>query len=369
MKKQILILTVFVAAILVGTTSAFAQQVDNDILDAAVAACPVPAVLNCGTADALHPLPGETYTYDIDFTSGENPGATVHWFVTTDVNVMATAVITTNREAVGGTYLLDAGTALGGNATYNDGANSGDVLAAQWNYFDPSTTVLLAAFVVDADGCTNNIEVYKIEPVFNFVLDIVALEDNGVVQDPTDPLECVSPVQSAQFDGTNLVMDYGDNYIFYIVSAANWVHSWEPTFTPPTSPSTGGSTVFGDVEWAYADEADLAATTWNAAGTPVLASHWGVSSVGADGECIVLRVNIDHANANEMLTSQTFTTGVDGVMYDSASGDYSNGDLADLDDDGSGSNCINTVTDEAGYIITPRPAVVDEDPNPFVPKN
>lgn len=367
MKKQILILTLFVAAILVGTTSAFAQ-VDDAYLDAAVASCPVPAVLNCGTAGALSPLPGEIYTYDIDFASGENPGSTVHWFVTTDVNVIASAALTTSVEAAGGTYVLSAGTtANGGNASYDDGANTGDILEVAWNYFDPTTTVLLVAFVVDATGCTNNVEVYKIEPIFNFVLEIEALEDNGVIQDPAASLECVSPVQSATFDGTNLVMDYGDNYIYYIVSAANWVHSWDPTFTAPTSPSTGGSTV-GTVEWAYADEAHLAATVWNTDATPVEASHWGLSSVGADGQCIVLRVNIDHSGANEMITSQTFTAGVDGVMYDSSTSDYTNGDLADLDDDGSG-GCINTVTDEADYIITPRPDVNAEDPTPFVPKN
>lgn len=361
MKKQILTLTFFILAVFIGTTNSFAQ-IDDPQLDAAVANCPVPAVLNCGTADALHPLPGETYTYDIEVINGN----TIHWFVTTDVNVIAAAALTGSREAIGGTYVLNAGTTTnGGNATYDDNANTGDVLEVTWNYFDPTQTVLLVAFVVNADGCTNNIEAYKIEPVFNFVLEIAALEDDGTIQNPAASKECVSPVQSATFDGTNLVMDYGDNYIYYIVSAANWVHSWDPTFIAPTS--AGGSAV-GTVEWAYADEAHLTTATWNSDADPVLASHWGVSSVGADGQCIVLRVNIDHGNANEMIAAETYRTGVNGVMYDASAGDYSNGDLADLDDDGSG-NCINTVTDEADYIITPRPDINATNPNPFVPKN
>ncbi|RIH65631.1 hypothetical protein D1164_08165 [Mariniphaga sediminis] len=360
MKKQILIVTFFIVAFLAGTINAFAQ-VDDAQLDAAVASCPVPAVLNCGTADALHPLPGESYTYDIDIVNGN----TIHWFVTTDVNVIASAALTTSHEAVGGTYVLNAGTAVAGTATYDDGTNTGDVLGVQWNYFSPGTTVLLVAFVVDAAGCTNNIEAYKIEPVFNFVLEIAALEDDGTIQNPAASKECVSPVQSATFDGTNLVMDYGDNYIFYIVSAANWVHSWDPTFVAPTS--AGGSAV-GTVEWAYADEAHLTTTTWNTDATPVLASHWGVSSVGASGQCIVLRVNIDHSNANEMIAAETYTTGVDGVMYNAATSDYSNGDLADLDDGGSG-NCVNTITDDADYIITPRPDINAVTPTPFIPKN
>ncbi len=367
MKKQFLILAFFVAAILAGMNSY--GQVDQAYLDAAVAACPVPAVLNCGAAGALTPSPGQIYTYDIEYDQGATPGSAVRWFVTTDINVIASAALTSSIEAAsGGTYVLSAGTtANGGNATYNDAANTGDILEVAWNYFDPTTVVLLVAFVVDADGCTNNVEVYRIEPIFNFILDIAALEDNGVVQDPNDPLECVSPVQSAVYDAANdeLDMDYGDNYVYYIVSAANWVHSWDPTFIAPTS--AGGSAV-GTVEWAYADEAHLNTTTWNTDATPVLASHWGVSSVGADGQCIVLRVNIDHSNVNELIVAETYTTGVNGVMYNSATSDYSNGALADLDDDGSG-GCINTVTDDADYIIVPRPDVNAENPTPFVPKN
>lgn len=361
MKKQILSLTFLTLAFVFIGMNSYAQ-IDDPQLDAAVANCPVPAVLNCGTAGALNPLPGETYEYDIDVSG---TGATIHWFVTTDVNVIATATLTTTVEAIGGTYVLNAGTSTGnGNATYNDPANTGDVLEVAWNYFDPSTTVLLVAFAEDAAGCTNNVEVYKIEPMFNFVLEIAALEDDGTIQDPDAPKECVSPVQEATFDGTNLVMDYGDNYIYYLVTSANWVNSWKPTFTAPTS--AGGSTV-GPVEWTYADDANNTSATWYTESDPVEASYWGETAIGADGKCIVLRVNIDHSNVNEMIVAETYTTGVDGIMYDVEAANYSNGALADLDDNGSG--CVNNITDKADYIIAPRPDVNAVDPVPFVPKN
>ncbi len=366
MKKQILLLTFVITAILAGSTSVLAQLIDDPQLDAAVANCPIPLTLNCGTAGALNPLPGETYEYDIEVTPA---GGTIHWFVTTDVNIITTGgTLTTNRESIGGTYILSAGTTTGnGNATYNDDANTGDILEVAWNYFDPGTTVLLVAYAEDADGCTNNIEAYKIEPMFNFILEIAALEDDGEIQDPANIKECVSPVQSAVYNtgsGT-LDMDYGDNYIFYLVTSANWVNSWQPAFTPPTSAE--GSTI-GTVEWAYADEANDPAATWYGAADPVEASHWGVTSVGSNGQCIVLRVNIDHENTNEMTAAETYTMGVDGVMYDAAAGDYSNGSLADLDDDGSG-GCSNTITDQANYIINPRPDINAQDPTPFINKN
>ncbi|MFV0376853.1 MAG: hypothetical protein ACK5JD_06065 [Mangrovibacterium sp.] len=373
MKKQFLFLILFVLAVFGSNQNVFGQ-VDAPQLDQAIASCPVPVTLTCASAGgALTPKPGEVYTYDIDYTAG----STVQWFVTTDVNVIAAATLTGNKEAAsGGQYVLSAGTTtLTGNATYNDATNTGDILEVAWNYFDPGTTVLLVAFVVDGAGCTNNIEAYKIEPMFNFTLDIAALEDDGTVQDPNASKECVSPVQGATFNGTELVMDYGDNYIYYIVTAANWVNSWMPSFTPPTS--TGGSDI-GTVQWAYSDEATLgAAANWHDQTVPVLASHYGtgVTSIGAEGACIVLRVNIDHSVSgganNEMLTAETLTMGVDGIMYD-ASGttgnEYTNTNLRDLDESADGNAPCRNVTDIADYIINPRPTVTANNPNPFVPK-
>jgi len=370
MKKQILFLTFFVAAILAGN-NAFGQ-VDTPYLDAAPASCPVPTALNCGTASALTPTPGELYQYDISVSDQGN--TTITWFVTTETDVIATGGnLTAVREAAtGGQYVLSAGTTTlaGSNATYNDDTNVGDVIEIAWNYFDPGVTVLLVAYAEDAAGCTDNVEVYRIEPVFNFILEIATLGDGGVVSPVagSSDIDCAFPVQEAIYDGTNLLMDYGDNYIFYVVTAANWVHSWDPIATAPTS--AGGSTI-GIVEWAYADEADGAGSVWHSMSDPVLASHYGgATSVGANGECIVLRVNTDHGNVNESIVAEDYTMGIDGVMYDAsaASGaEYSNGNLADLDDLGSG--CINTNTDEATYVLTPRPDVNAEDPTPFVAKN
>ncbi len=365
MKKQILFLAMFTLALIFAGINNVFGQVDDAALDAAIAACPVPAVLNCGTGGALTPLPGQVYTYDIAVTG---TGTTIHWFVTTDLNVIATgAVLTSNIEQPGGTYVLTAGTStLTGNATYDDAANEGDILEVSWNYFTATPPVLLVAFAVDAAGCTNNIEVYRIEPIFNFVLDIAALEDDGTIQDPANSKECVSPIQSATYaDGTGLTVDYGDNYIYYIVSAANFVNSWTPTWVVPTS--TGGSTV-GAIQWAYNDGTDLTLATWNAATVPVLAQD-ASGTVGATGECIIVRINILHGSVNEFVAAETYTLGVNGVMYDAADGDYGNTSLADLDDDPANpGTCINTVTDEAGYIITPRPDVTDEDPTPFETK-
>ena len=91
MKKQILILTFFVAAILAGMSS-FAQS--DDALTA-VPTCITPTTLTCfGTADALHPAVGVPYTYTINSTvGGVETNEKVHWFVVDNADLAATGII------------------------------------------------------------------------------------------------------------------------------------------------------------------------------------------------------------------------------------------------------------------------------------
>jgi hypothetical protein len=359
MKKQILLLTFFVVTILAGMNvnaqppGIVDTNPDSPYLDAAPASCPIPTPLGCyASSDTpLNPTPGKTYEYSITVDAGSN----VHWFATTELTVLtAEGTVTASREASGGTYVLSAGTKTGnGDADYDDIANTGTTLEVAWNYFPSTQNMLLVAYAVDATGCTDNIEVWKIEPVHNFILDIQPLADNGTVGTGS---ECVSPVQTAIYDGAGqLDVDYGTNYIYYIVSAANWVNSWQPTFTAPTS--AGGSSV--TIDWAYADATDWSIATWNASTDPVLASGYTGSptSIDANGACIVVRLTVDH-DANEFLADETLTLGIDGRMWDGTG--YADASLDDVDDDGT--NCVQNITDSADYTITSRPNIDNETP-------
>lgn len=376
MKKQILFMTFLSLAFLFAGVNKVFGQVDIPYLGQAPASCPIPTPLtNCADGDQLHPVAGVSYEYIIDHTGGA--GSVVHWFVADD-----TTPLITNG---GVTATIDPGDGLGDyiltttGAVYNQGVtastpNTSASIDITWKAFDGTTNnVVLVAFVTDADGCTNNIQAWKIEPQYSFIIEIAGIMPDGTFDygTYTNANECVSPVQSAVWNGTDIVMDYGDNYIFYNVTAANWVHGWLPSFIVD---DTGTLSTVGTVEWAYAHEANSTdPTVWHSASDPVLASEYSFAvndAIGPDGACIVLRVLVTHDN-NEIATApETVTVSVDGLMYNPGTDAYDNV-YPDLDDStNSGEPCEVGSNDSATYELTPRPDITPNTPtDPFVPKN
>lgn len=358
MKKQILFLALFVLALFAGTLNSFGQVYPNYLTAADVASvdCAPVVTLNCVNDDGeLTPIPGKTYKYGVAVTPGTFQS--IHWFVTDDANVIAAATLTAagNRDVIDGTYVLDA-TA----ATYDEPTNTTATIDISWKYFSGTTNdVILVAYVTGAAGCSDNIEVYRIEPSLGFTLDVAGLLDDGSLGDE----ECLSPIESATYDGTDLTTNYGENWVFFSVTAANFVHSWQPELSATV---TGGSSIV-TVQWAYASEAIKNAAgvsngTWNATTVPVLEQS-GTGAVGPGGECIVVRVQVDHGN-NELdasVADAVVTLEVDGIMYDSENANYTNTLLADLDNGATPSDpCVNNVTDSADYTLTPRPSIVSD---------
>ncbi|MCK3684022.1 hypothetical protein [Maribellus sp. YY47] len=438
MKKQILFLTFFVTAIFAGN-SAFGQTpiiaegtpnpyvsfltvTDND---PANVSCAVQEVLPCLTTvvtDHLHPLAGETYTYtvttsDAALDAGGNPTQDrIHWFVINYNDLTAPAgIIDPINDIDNLNGIIDIGDGTGDfilsniatGGVYNTPTQTANSIDITWKSFDgASNVVLLVAYAVDGTGCTDNIEVYRIMPQFKFTLDIAAINDAGAIigaMQTSTAEECVSPIESATYvpgadatDGT-LTVDYGENYLFFTVTATNFTHSWLPSFQTEYSGGVGPDGI--TVSWAYPDQAVLsdattgAATgTWTTVGTAnsgALTTLGGVSGtdvpvehpdnddtatpvvIGADdgtGECIVVRVRIDHGTLNENAepNDRTFKLAVDGVMYDAnatvAADTYANGTLADLGPDSDTTpdgicNADQFENDWVNYILTPRPQI------------
>ena len=375
MKKQILFLTFFTLALIFAGFNSSGQvlNTEEDYLTVAPSYC-VPAVaLDCGLGGALAPMPGVPYDYTITIGTGQ----TVHWFVTDDVNVMTaqeTFTTTIDPGDATGDYLLVADiTPVTG--TYNNTANTSPTINLTWKSFDGSApnNVLLVAYVIDVDGCTDNIEVYRIEPEYAFTLDLAGIQDDGASHaDPFALDECVSPVQSATYDGANLTVDYGINYVYYTVNGANWQTSWQ---TSLTATSDNANSVVGAPQWAYPDAATTGGA-WNASGTNVDASHLAYITDGLsvdgfvdnDGACIIVRVPVTHGTASENIADETINLIVNGEMVDPADGITYSG-YPDLDDTSVGAACATDLTtDNLDYVITPRPDLTDITPNPFETK-
>jgi len=352
MKKQILPILIIMLVVFAGLNNSYAQS-EVDHLDAAPTFCPTAVPLSCAGGSALQPQPGVEYPYTIDVSSS----STIHWFVTTDTNVMTgEGTLTTSIEAADGSssYILTA------DAAYNDPTQNSATVNITWKSFDGgSNQVLLVAYAVDAAGCTDNLEVYRITPEYSFTLDIAGILDDGT----EGAEECVVPVQGATYDGTNLNVDYGVNYVYFAVNAANWQTSWMTSLEA----TTDGTSDLGDPEWAYPTDATTGGV-WNASGTEVLASSYASSDngfIGLDGECIIVRVPVTHTST-ENISAETINLVVNGEMINPASSSY-DGTYPDLDEPTiAGDPCTNDLTtDNADYVITPRPDINEVDPNPF----
>lgn len=424
MKKQILFLTLFVAAIL-GGMNAYGQVQYDDALDytTTTPACISPTTLTCfGVASALKPAVGVPYTYTITSTDAANSGnEKVHWFVVNNADLGTDGLIATQADmahiaalvdpANGTEYLLSATSGVYNIPVTDASPNTTDAITLSWNYFNgQSEVVLLVAYVYDALNCTDNIEVYRIFPQFSFTLDIAAIDqdDNSthMAGASTTANECVSPIESASYsaagsgsdspgDGT-LTVDYGENYLYFMVNAANFVGGWDPIFDF----TYDGVGTITDADWTYPNAADdntpavwheidissgltdaTSATKVIAGGGAAAADGTSLNAVtdlvpvGADGECIIVRVRIDHGTSAENTVLRTLNVAVDGVMYDptAASGSEwsSTATLADFEeDDGADADlsCLqnyNDGVDNVDFEITPRPNIITTNPTPF----
>lgn len=365
MKKQIFLLPFLSLAFLfAGVNNALGQvgaTPDLDHLDVVPTYCAPYVPLTCGAGTALTPMPGVSYSYEI----ASNSVGKLHWFVTDDANLIsAQGTIAAGIELADGSspYILTA------DAAYNDPDNISETVNITWKSFDGvSNNVLLVVYNVDDANCTDNMEVYRIIPQYAFTLDIAGILDDGT-EGNTD---CVNPIQLASYDGgtQTLTVDYGTDYVFFAVNAANWQTSWLPGDFAVTTDGESTVTVDG---WAY--PADAATTgAWNTVGTdPVLASAYpaGISNNGFVAEaCIIVRVRVEHGTTTESLAAETINLTVNGIMANPADGTH-DGAYPDLDEPAtSGDPCTNDLTtDNADFILTPRPTVTEVDPTPFEDK-
>lgn len=374
MKKQIILVIIAVVASF-SISYGQLQPSTATSLSAVPTACFPATPVSCPST-ALKPVPGSPYTYSIEVPNNLAAGATFkyRWFVTQDPNVLTTTNGVTSftpniADASGSGSLIQSAV-----ADYND-LDAGDPsITIIWKSFvhDPTQPVLVVVYVEGTDECvTNNIEVYQIEPIHAFTLDIGNIAANGEIPDPNPNYEtCVSPVESAVWTAGSLTMDYGTNYLYYIVNAANFTDSWMPSFQ-----LSGHGGRIPTIEWQYPALANVVAG-WNSATTPVVASGGAGSSVGPLGECIIVRVTLDN-DKEETLAATDIILAVDGVMNDPTTpvADYTNNLFGDVQ----ASDCAVTLTyeDAATQVLMPRPEVISTTPasptdpaiQPFIPKN
>jgi hypothetical protein len=163
-----------------------------------------------------------------------------------------------------------------------------------------------------AAECADNLKVYELDPIVAFTVDIRNIEDDLktiLAYDVKDD-QCPAGVASATYTAGAMVYDYGVDYLYYEVIAANFTNYWVPQFA--VTGNHAAQTVA--VEYTYANPSTWTATppTW----TPVVnnTTHFDVApSVLStkDGVSVYIRVTLTNHNY-EGLALRTVTLAADG---------------------------------------------------------
>ena len=309
MKKQIFILLMVVATFVM--TKTYGQL--------------APRTVTCLTADALHPISGSPYSYEIQVPTPTGTKAYT-WFVTQDKNFIASGTLTANRETNdgSGTHLLTTGTG------YNNTTTGTNTLSITWKSFiyDAANPVFVVIQATNNDGSctTQNMKVFKIQPQNSFTLDIANLDTGGTPATAGALIagyganfdKCIHDIVAATYDATapeGVIYDYGTDYMFFEVVAANFSTSWKPSFT--LTGVDGNETV--TVEWdetkdfASPHPLTLAAGIYSSADVYTAVAAGG--AVGTAGESIYVRVTLDHSTTvnYQGLTAEAVALAVDGI--------------------------------------------------------
>lgn len=313
MKKQLL--TLIVAIFAITFTTAYGQVT-----------CPVPRPVDitCLPNDALHPVAGHPYDYIV---SVPTPIGTKEytWFVTQDPAFIAAGILTANRETpIPSLHIAATGTG------YNNPATGSPTLSITWKYFvpDPALPVFVVINVKNTastpDACVSqNMKVFKILPVNAFTLDIANVNKLGVSQSYTDSItRCIHDIVSANYSATapeGVVYDFGADTLYYVVTAANFSTSWKPSVQLT---GVNAQEAITAVQWARPNDfafatphaMPLAAGIYTSTDPVAVLDPSG--AVGATGECILIRVAIDHTNGAlqyQGLTDENIYLAVDGI--------------------------------------------------------
>lgn len=364
MKKQILFLTFFVLAALASITDTYGQMPASTI-GTQSATC-----TTGGTDSPLNPKPGKAYDYGVTINNAGalvgGPVTSYSWWATKNPQF----VIGTTTPTVSPNW-ADRLTVGGGliNATPSYGTTGGTTtLSLTWSpqtlagtqYQGASPTFVA---VMTNGACSNNIQVFEINPQPAFTVDITNIDITKNLAEAYGNTisSCVSPVVSATYNSGNygIDMDYGKNTIYFEVVSANFVNTWTPTISVSglAAGETASATIYYDWTAAKAGGAGVETLNYATDGSQVGSTALGSTlSDTSSGVSFWLAVTVDH-NTYESLATRPITVTVDGM---DTTGQY---DLFNNCDTATGVDKNDTATQD----ITPRPDIFDTTGDPAIP--
>jgi hypothetical protein len=359
MKKQILPRCLLLLAVFAGS-SVFGQNMS------AVKGSN-PRGFSCND-DALHPIAGKTYTYEISATPASGSSVDVQWwatkatsFIKTDGTLNTTGALVSPDIVSGTNYNVLTTDQKTMQITWSD-----NIIANTSYRGKPSTgtPTFVAAYV--EDGCTNNIKVFQIDPINAFTVDILNYDGTTALTWDKKDDQCIDDVSSAIYNMTSYEMEYkyGVNVFVYEVIAANFTSSYTPYFN--LSGLNAKQTY--DLQWTYDAPASWGSTTvWNdivtgKSGDLSTTSGGTVSSKLTDtsgGVSIYVRLTVTNNNFENNVTDNPI--GIDITLSVDGQNSASVWDIDNWDEANGTTACVQTsnadLEDKAIQTLLPRPAI------------
>ena len=330
MKKQILFFVL--ALITLGLGSAFGQANHTSS----------PKDLVSCSNDALHPFAGKPYDYSVTTAPGTGKytwwATTVPSFITAGVLQNTAANVKVSPDVVATTP-----------ADYNSATSTASTIQLTWGSdilaaaMATTPTPTFVAVYYTGTTCADNLKVYQVEPINAFTVDITNVKNDtkAPLAYGTAETQCYAKVQSAIWNpGTGkMVYDYGTNYLYFEVVAANFTGTWIPTFT--LSALEAGQTAA--IVWDYSTSftSPITVTSGTPSATPVTTALTNTSA----GVSIFVKVTISNRTW-EGLADKSVTLAVTGTNSASQRDVIFN-------------DCANSDTNTAIQTLKLRPTVTD----------
>lgn len=350
MKKQ-LSLIVLVLALFAGFSSANAQ---------------------C-TGDGFTPASGLPYVYTIDVSgTGYSGGGTYDWYVTQNVDILDAASIIPETNVY---FTVDEATP--GYSDYHAATATTNQIELTWtpaavSSVNPFYLVLRYSetnSTASPAGTAENIRVWQIDPINTFLLAIEGATNTGNAFANAE--QCAAPITGTTITPNanpalaSMEVTYGENTLFYRVTASGILGDWRPSIRIPALGGLGQNYIA--VEWNQSIDGS---GTWHSFGVTAGDLDGGDFTSTDDatvtdaiaGTPILVRVRIANENF-ETLADQPILVGVDGYLPDA----YTESDII-----GTGANACDPEVEfgkEATYTILARPTLTPgTGMDPFIQK-
>lgn len=319
MKKQILILALFVMAMFVGVTNSYGQPTE------------------------LNPSPGVEYTYGVTIPTGSNTSPVYLWH------------ITESTDLIGGTP-----TVVGdGYYTVNGGYASSDIKLTWTANATGKVFYLVVLYtqdgVANGQACTvQNMRSFEIKPLNTLELTVTLAKSDGT-DNTSNPEICPTDISTANVTPSvgvtpaSVSYVYGQTILYYNINAKGMAGKWQPKVRIPALGGNGQS--YTDVSWAVNSASPTFTTMsgFSAGGATQdlgLAADVDVTVAGSD---YLVKVTINNAGFETTGANQSIQLSADGFLPTA----YSTSDIIG----GGNFNPAAAFAKSATYTILQRPDV------------